>query len=979
MEDLLFMDGQVSLKYSELIARADVLCQKLREKLFDSQEPICIFLESGLNQIIAQVAVLRAGGSCVPVEPSVPDMRLVDMLHDINSRYVITSKALTHRVSEFEVILVEDANEGDTPSAKNSTSSVLAGCSERHRSHILFTSGSAGKPKAVQILASSILHLVTTTPVTPLNPTDRMSSFVNPGFDLSLFEIWATLLSGATIVVIPQTIVTDPFSLGNFLQKWKVTVVIMPTALFNVICLHSPSTFHDLRHVLVVGEAANVNVMQKVLKSGAPQKLWNAYGPTETTTFSSLQLVSVDEAQRGRIGIGEPVGQTRWFLLDDQLNPITDKDQTGEICIAGPGLSQGYYNEPEANEERFICLEAQKLGEDATEHIRVYRTGDIGKWRIPLQSMDYIGRADNQIKRSGYRIELGDIERTLERNPYIKANATLYSKSEGDDSSDLLVAYVIPESWEDDFKPGDIINWAKERLLHYMVPDRVIRLREFPLTPRGKVDRNALNDNYHDTFREQKAEKAHIDPQERDPQTGDLSSWLKSTLQNSLDVSHFDIRDNFSLTGSPLCQLPVTMDALHANPTLESLVTFLHQASKASDGPIEISRLEQDSCIADDVQLLPDWQANTEGRVFITGVTGFVGAYLLHYLLSMPTVRKVACLVRSRGGGSATDRIQKTLEKYDLWGPSLEKMEKVMALDGDLSDDTLGLGEDRFTWLANWASIVFHIGAKVNWCEPYESHFESNIVGTRNAIRLAASGRRKPLHYLSSIDAWSVTGLVCNTKSVTEDGPLKPHLCSTRYDTGYAQSQWVAEEMVRRVRDRGLPVAIYRPGFVIGDSERAAGNPDDFFSRLIMGCIQIGYWPELPCQRLEYVTIDYVCSAILHIASKNHNLGRSYSLVSPDVTQSVDLEGTCVLLNKAGYSVKQIPYREWVAKVRELSDSPLLPLLPLLEEPILRDLTRMQALQALADRPDIRYTPLEHTLLRRKIDYWLRKGYYSLR
>ncbi|KAF7597047.1 hypothetical protein BBP40_010521 [Aspergillus hancockii] len=257
-----------------------------------SKSQFCIFLESGLNQIIAQVAVLRVGGSCVPIEPSVLDIRLAGMLHDISSRYVITSKALTHRVSEFEVILVDIVNEGDVHMVKNGTTSVLAGCSESHRSHILFTSGSTGKPKAVQVSARSILHLVISAPVTPLTSMDRTSSFINPGFDLSLFEIWVTLLSGATITVLPKEVVTDPFALGKYLHEWKITVVIIPTALFNITCLHSPS---NLRHVRVIGEAANVNIMQNVLTDGAPQNLWNAYGPAETTTFSSLQLVSVDE------------------------------------------------------------------------------------------------------------------------------------------------------------------------------------------------------------------------------------------------------------------------------------------------------------------------------------------------------------------------------------------------------------------------------------------------------------------------------------------------------------------------------------------------------------------------------------------------------------------------------------------------------------------------------------------------------------
>ncbi|KAF5857520.1 hypothetical protein ETB97_005698 [Aspergillus alliaceus] len=993
------IDGQVELTYPELIARADVLSQQLRQKSISFQEPIGILLGSGLNQIIAQVAVLRAGGTCVPIEPSIPNVRLLDMLHGISSQYVITNRVLADRVSEFEVIPVEIANEKNALLAVMSTASVLTGCPESHRSHILFTSGSTGKPKAVQISASSILHLAHSTKVTPLDPTDRVGAFVSPGFDVSLFEIWVTLLSGATITIIPNTIVTDPFILGRFLSDWKITVVMVPTALFNTICLHSPSTFCGLRHVLVIGEAANVNVMRKVLTFGAPQHLWNAYGPVEATTFSSLQLVSVGETQRERIGIGEPVGQTRFCLMDDQLRPIFNTNQAGEICISGPGLSQGYVNQPNETNKRFIYCSTQMLGQDSDASIRVYRTGDIGKWRIPLQSMDYIGRADKQIKRSGYRVELGDVERTLERNPYIKASVMRHPTGD----SDILVAYVIPETWEDDFRPEDLISWAKERLPPYMVPNQIKRLKKFPLTSNGKVDHNALDpSNAHENPQEDGSEKAHVDL--KDSKSTNMLNWLKSAMQAFLGAPDINMSDNFFSRGFSSLQAAqligqirqhlgksVTMEELHANPTLERLISLLRQTSNASDSSIQISKLEQDSHLADDIQLLPEWQADTEGRVLITGVTGFVGAYLLHYLLSLPAVKKIACLARSRGELTASDRIQKALERYDLWDSSLKKMQKIIILEGDLVDDTLGLGEDQFTWLANWASVLFHVGAKTNWCEPYQSHFEPNIIGTKNIIRLAASGRRKPLHYVSSIDVWSVTGLIFGTKRVCEDEPLKPHLGSTPYDTGYAQSQWVAEEMVRRVRDRGLPVAIYRPGFVIGDSKRAVGNPDDFFSRLIMGCIQLGYWPELPHQRLEYVTVDYVCSAILHIASKNHNLGHSYSLVSPDVTQSVNLEETCVLLSKAGYPVKQIPYQDWVQKVREATDNPLVPLMPMLEEPILRDLTRLQTnehtpvyeatntVEALADRPDIRYTPLDHTLLRRKIEYWIKKGYHDLK
>jgi thioester reductase-like protein len=246
---------------------------------------------------------------------------------------------------------------------------------------------------------------------------------------------------------------------------------------------------------------------------------------------------------------------------------------------------------------------------------------------------------------------------------------------------------------------------------------------------------------------------------------------------------------------------------------------------------------------------------------------------------------------------------------------------------------------------------------------------------------------------MSSIDTWGPTALVLGTKRLQEDGSLHAHVESLPYDTGYAHSQWVAEEVVRRMRNRGLPVAIYRPGFTIGDHITAMGNPDDFFAWLIVGSVKIGYWPYLPDQRMEYVTVDYVSSALIYIASSKENLGRSYSLVAPDHSQSVSIEETGAMINQAGYAVQQVPYDEWVKRLREsdnLNQNPLSPLMPLLEEAVLRELSRLQTckhtpiyetpntVRALADCPDIWYTPLDAQLLKRYLANWARKGFYDV-
>jgi thioester reductase-like protein len=245
---------------------------------------------------------------------------------------------------------------------------------------------------------------------------------------------------------------------------------------------------------------------------------------------------------------------------------------------------------------------------------------------------------------------------------------------------------------------------------------------------------------------------------------------------------------------------------------------------------------------------------------------------------------------------------------------------------------------------------------------------------------------------MSSIDAWGPTGLVFGTRRCLEDEPLENHVRGLPFDIGYAQSKWVSEQMVRRARDSGLPTAIYRPGFIVGDSSTGAGNPDDFFARLMVGSIRLGAFPILPKQRMEYVTIDYVVNATLHIASRNQNLGKSYSLVAPDPKDSVNLEKTVEVIGGVGYPLKHIPYWDWVRMLQMTDDmdNPLLPVMPLLQEPVLNGLSRFETSRntphydssntvgALKDKPHIQYVPFDSRMLGKFLEFWRRKGFYEV-
>ncbi|KAE8353141.1 hypothetical protein BDV28DRAFT_165139 [Aspergillus coremiiformis] len=991
-ERIAIEDNTQKMSYKDLEREVNRLASVLKNYRLKPEEPICILEGVGSKTVIAQLAVIRARLTCVAVEPSIPKRRLINMLTDIGVKYVLSDMTGIAEDTECTVIRITGQGPGGIFNRQkdDQVNCATHDLDHKYRSHILFTSGSSGKPKAVQISERAIIHLVTKMPPTPLESSDRVALINNPGFDISLFEVFAPLVAGATIIPVPRMVVTDPFAFREFIEEKHLSIVFLTAALLSIIGHTCPAAFQGVKHVLSAGDVPNPAAIQAIMESSAPPKhLWNTYGPTEATAYSTMHEILTEEFQHTSLGIGKPAGNTKMYLVDGELNIITKADKIGEIILGGPGLTMGYINRPEENKKSFVTLDG----------ITYYRTGDLAKYRVATPDvLEFVGRADHQVKQGGFRVELGEIEQTLLASGWLFGAILRQIVPKSEDEESLLVAFVIP-AVSHTVGARKLSKFLEERLPSYMVPRDFVFCSEYPLTDHGKVDRKALEQQYRE-----KRDKQEISNEDQTNGHGNkTASVVKHLWSSLLNKKHISDDDDFLALGGTSLQCaaligklmerlgkPISMRSLHENSKLRDLVNYLDEFAEGGHAPDEVDTWIAHSTIADDLYTVPDWQAENEGKVFISGVTGFVGVNFLGRLLEMHTVKEIVCIARPKNGMKPRDRVQATLEKYDLWDEAEPHMHKLKVLAGDISFDWLGLPPGQFDWLANWASVVFHLAAKVNFCDPYQAHFDSNTLGTRHMIDLAASGRRKAFHFMSSIDAWGPTGLIFGTRKCLEDEPLERHVRGLPFDIGYAQSKWVSETMVRRARDRGLPTTIYRPGFIIGDSRNGAGNPDDFFARLMVGSIQLGAFPILPNQRLEYVTIDYVVKATLHIASRNENLGKSYSLVAPDPKDSVNLEKTVDVIRNAGYPLKHIPYWNWVRMLQRTSDMdhPLFPLLPLLQETVLNGLSRFEVsrntphydssntVAALKDAPDIQYVPFDFKMLTGFLEFWERKGFY---
>jgi L-tyrosine reductase len=938
------VDEGVAVTYGQLNSQASCLAQQLSNWTLNNEERVGIVVQHGVANVVAQMAVVYAGSSCVPIDPTLPDHQIQQRLTRLDARCVLTDQANRHRDLPFPVVCIDDF------SAAESTAEYQVypiATSLEHCTHIIHTSGTTNEPKAVRIAARSILHVVFHAPFEPVHATDVVAHVNNSSFDVSLFDVWAPLLRGARIAVLSKAVLLDLPLLAREIHRLGITVMATTTALLNLAAFTYAQAFAKLRICIMGGEAANLAAIEIILHEGPPEMLVNAYGPTECCIFCLAKRVTLKDVQDGTISIGMPLGRTVAYIADDAGQPSDE----GELWIGGPGVSPGYVNQPDKTAAAFTKVAG--LGTITADAARLYRTGDIVR-RCPDGQMDYIGRRDHQVKIRGFRIELGAVEAALLRTGLFAEAVAMKIELPQKGAGSILGAYAVPADTSNPPTIDGAVKLVRAIVPDYMVPQLEL-ISQMPLNNHVKVDRKRLQELFSQRWNNTSPPESSKDV------CSTLAGLWAAILASPVAVAVADQDDNdfFRLGGTSLqaslliSQIRRTYDVeislltLYDNSTLGALSSVIIECLNGRVATLRDERdaWRADSMIADDLPSpsgpVVDWRRDTEGRVFLTGSTGFVGTFLLADLLHMPGVVQVGCLVRASDATAGQERLRAAMAKYGLWEECFAH--KLLAVPGSLEDKHLGMGTERFEELAHWASVVFHLGAHVNYTQPYSMHQPANTLGTRHVVGFACTGRVKPIHYVSSISCFGPTGSITGATLVREDEPLLPHLIALPYDHGYAQSQWVVEQLMRRLMDRGFPIAIYRPGFITGHSQTGACNPDDFLCRLIHACLEMRCYPQLPNQRKEFVPVDYCCAAILHIAASSTSIGRAYHIVPPTRAVSIDMNNSMDLVGQAGDSPMQgVSYAEWIERLTAISPQRLLPLQPMLAEKVLDGRTRWE-------------------------------------
>jgi len=664
-------DG-AQLSYRALNEQANRLARHLRGLGVGPDVRVAICAERSFAMVVAILATLKAGGACVPLDPAYPDARLAHMLRDSGARVVLSQRGSIERLMPLDAVPVL-LDEGEAAWASASGENLrVEGLSSSHLAYVIYTSGSTGKPKGVAMPHRGLANLLEWQREQLPEPA-RTLQFAALGFDVAFQEIFSTLAGGGTLVLVREELRQDLPALAEWLAQESVERLFLPyIALHNLCELWSQRSapLPMLRDVITAGEQLRITPAIRRMFARHPQaRLHNHYGPTETHVVTTQTLSGAPEQWEDLPPIGRPVGNSRIYALDAERNPVP-AGAVGELYLGGVQVARGYLSQPHLTEVRFLPDPF-----DGREGSRMYRSGDLGRWRAD-GSIEYRGRNDHQVKLRGYRVELGEIETQLAKLDGVREAAVIAREDQPGDKR--LVAYLVLAGALD---ASSLRTALRERLPDYMVPSAYVALDALPLTPNGKLDRKAL------PAPEAHSQRTYQAPQGEVEQTlADIWSELLGIQQIGRDDDFFELGGHSLLAIRLLEQLrrrgwSTDIRSLFAHPKLHAFATTIRREEDAATVPpnlippdcrviepemLTLARLDA-AAISRIVQATPGGAANIQD---IYPLAPLQQGILFHHLLErdtdtyvLPTLLEFDSRPRMDGFVAALSRV---IERHDI-------------------------------------------------------------------------------------------------------------------------------------------------------------------------------------------------------------------------------------------------------------------------------------------------------------------------
>jgi len=894
------------LTYENLDRQTDILALYLKNKGVSCNSTVAIFMDKSVEYVIALIAILKAGGAYLPLDMAYPDRLIEHIVNETQSVVILTQPHHEKRLqliglNSFCSITPTLFSEIDTDEIYTFPDMTLD-----HPAYIVYSSGTTGEPKGIVAPhRGAVISYFWRYYYKDYHPGERVAC--------NIFFVWECLrplLRGGACFVIPDNVIYDPEPLLDYLAHNQITEVLFTPSLFEtILLLSSPEQilekFSTVNTIWLNGEVVTGKLLQMAFNL-MPESiaLYNLYSISETHD------VSLEDMRQTRLPTsniclsGKPMPRAIIKVMGPHGN-VLQKGNRGELYVGGDCLALCYLNKPHLTQERFVTIDNE----------RYFKTGDLAILH-DNNRLEICGRCDFMVKIRGYSVHIGMIEEALLSHAHVKACAVITEGEEGEDKR--LIAYIVPDDdfcWTIDPETAtcpELTRHLKPHLAHFMIPGAYVILDRIPINPvSGKVDTRSLKaPKQLQTIAPDEIELK--DPTSIDKQRAVMRQLWEYVLK--LSPGTISNQDNFfeygghSLLAVQLLPMikrvykkKILVKDIYEHPTVSKLIDFfIHGPNDNSESVSIKSDAYLDSAIQ--VSSTKAFQPISKAAsVFLTGTTGYLGAFLLEEILRTFPDIKVYCLVRTRQKDTqlAMQRIRNTLYKYDLYSPEMES--RIIPVVGDLTFPEFGLSKIDFSVLADEIDVIFHCGSLVNYVYSYKVMKPSILNGTHEILRLASMHDPKPVHYISTNGIF-----IGKNENCCEDKHIDiyaDHLLG-----GYEQAKWVAEKMVWMAIDRGLPICIYRPGNIGHHRKTGAYNANDFQTMLLNTCMYIQTVPSPVNWGFEMTPVDFLIKCLVQFADNESLLGKVFNIVenNPFPAQNVfDM----LLSNKM--VARALPLFEW--------------------------------------------------------------------
>lgn len=882
------------ITYDQLNKQANQLANYLIKNNINKTDIVGVMISRSIEMVVSLIAILKIGATYIPIDPKYPEERVLYLVENSNAKAILVDNTTYANVENvFKINISTSKNEY----LKEDTNNLNVSINSQDLMYLIYTSGSTGKPKGVMITHNNVHNfLIGINSIIDFKNNKTILSLTTICFDIFGLELWGGLTNGLTVVVATEKEQNNTYLLNKLCLENNVDMIQTTPSRMSFL-LKDEENLEFLRSVNTImlgGEALPKNVIDNVFKH-SNAKLFNMYGPTETTIWSTIKNIIKNE----NISIGTPIANTRCYILNNDLE-LLPPYTPGNLCISGDGLSKGYYNMPELTMQKFTPLPYNK-------NEIIYKTGDLAYYD-ENGNLYHLGRSDFQVKLRGYRIELGEIENIILSYGNINEVAVIAQDNH-------LICYYTSDK---NVNEADVVSYLLNNLPEYMVPSDFIKLDKMPLTPNGKLDRKNLPKNIKNKIIEEL------------PKT----RTEKLLTEIVCDITHKEVKninDSFMTLGlDSLGIIQAQTELLSKNINLTTHYFYKYPTIKKLAQKIENNvddYKEKQSEIPEEFKHYPDEilekikdiniNENILGNVFLTGSNGFIGIHILNELLET-TENKIYCLVRGETSEFRIDKLNSTYKYY--FNKDLTKYinERIFIIGGDTSYENLNLSAQDLESIKNNVNTIINTAAIVKHYGNIEEFKKNNIQSTQNITKLAYENNIRLIH-LSSI---SVSGnyLVKQDNHNVNFGENDLYIGQHYEDNNYVYSKMESEKCILKYMEKGLTAQILRIGIVSGRFSdgffQKKINENAFYGRIKSIVEMSAVSDTMLLQKIEFTPVDLCAKAIVTLAKNSVANNKIYNIYNHNL---ITVEKIIKVLKMLNIDIKILNSSEFNNYVLELS------------------------------------------------------------